>query len=450
MKHIRQLIVLLLMPVFCFFSSACGKEDGNRHILVVLADKNFFDPEYTIPCQALEEKGYRITSANISGETSVGIEGLEVKADLAIKEAREKDYYSLLLVGGYGAASLFDNQDLIGLIKDFHASGKIIGAQCYSPVVIAQAGLLQGRQATCWPDVVTKLESYGATYSGEVVEITDTILTAQAGSKNNILSFTDAYCNLLKNRDDASANQRSPKTQKADPVRLSFPVQEGQHRYTLPGSATNYLLFLPKGYGKNDKKWPLILFLHGSGERSDDLDDIDAIKLNGVPAYLEKNAAFPAVVLSPQCPAYTFWNMELDQLWTLLDVIEYNYAIDKSRVYLTGLSMGGNASWLMGLKHPERFAAIVPVAGFYNLSNDEVPENIGLLKDTPLWIFHGARDTTIPVSRSQAMIDALTRINKHVRFTIYPDGGHDAVVWLGTYLNPELYNWLLKQKNNRR
>jgi predicted peptidase len=196
----------------------------------------------------------------------------------------------------------------------------------------------------------------------------------------------------------------------------------------------NYLLFLPEGYDKNPA-WPLILFLHGAGERGDDLD---LVKKYGLPQRLEAWPDCPFVVVSPQCPAESYWTFKLDSVDALLSKIVNSYAVDPARIYLTGLSMGGLGAWLLAMLHPERFAAIAPVCGRSNRTT------ACLIKDIPVWVFHGAKDEVVPISESERMVTALQECGADVRFTVYPEAGHDS--WTETYDNPELYAWFLKHR----
>jgi predicted peptidase len=196
----------------------------------------------------------------------------------------------------------------------------------------------------------------------------------------------------------------------------------------------NYLLFLPEGYDSSDKKWPLILFLHGGGERG---TDVEKVKATGLPKLLETKTDLPFVVISPQSPRG--WNT--DRLNALMDEVLAIYKVDPDRVYLTGLSMGGAGSWELGTTYPERFAAIAPICG----GGD--PAQASRLKGVPVWAFHGAKDKTVPVARTEAMIKALKEAGCDPKLTIYPEAGHDA--WTETYNNPELYKWLLEQKRGR-
>jgi predicted peptidase len=197
----------------------------------------------------------------------------------------------------------------------------------------------------------------------------------------------------------------------------------------------HYLLYLPPDYGKGDKAWPLVLFLHGAGESGSDLEKV---KIHGPPKLIAQKKDFPFIVVSPQSPQRG-WQAET--LNGLLDDVMAKYKVDKDRVHVTGLSMGGYGTWALATAHPERFAAIVPICGGGN------PPDASKIKDIPVWIFHGAKDTTVPPSRSEAMEKALKEAGaKEVKFTLYPDAGHDS--WTATYNNPEVWEWLLKHKRD--
>ncbi|MGQ9631523.1 MAG: prolyl oligopeptidase family serine peptidase [bacterium] len=203
----------------------------------------------------------------------------------------------------------------------------------------------------------------------------------------------------------------------------------------------NYLLFLPKGYGTNPRRrWPLILFLHGAGERGDDLE---LVKKHGIPKIVEEWEDFPFIAVSPQCPKESWWTSEVEALNALLDEIVKTYAVDTDRVYLTGLSMGGYGTWHLAMRYPERFAAIAPICG-----GGVYPEKVRVLKDVPVWAFHGAKDTVVPLERSEEMVNALKACGGDVRFTVYPDAEHDS--WTETYNNPRLYKWFLRHTRRRK
>jgi predicted peptidase len=203
----------------------------------------------------------------------------------------------------------------------------------------------------------------------------------------------------------------------------------------------DYLLFLPKGYeAKGTKQWPLILFLHGAGERGSDLNKV---KVHGPPKHVTEDPDFPFIVASPQCPDDQIWSRQV--LLGLLDELLAKYKVDPARVYLTGLSMGGYGTWDLGLACPERFAAIAPICGGGNLIDTLLtPKAKGnALKTLGLWAFHGGKDPVVPLSESERMIDLLKRSGlKNIKLTIYPEAGHDS--WTESYRNPELYKWFLE------
>jgi predicted peptidase len=194
----------------------------------------------------------------------------------------------------------------------------------------------------------------------------------------------------------------------------------------------DYLLYLPKDYGEENKTWPLMLFLHGAGERGSDLN---RVKKHGPPKLIEQGKDLPFIVVSPQCPAGQWWPECLDTLLALLDEVESSYAVDRERVYLTGLSMGGFGTWSLACQQPDRFAAIVPICGggpWYLADR---------LKGTPVWAFHGAKDAVVPLRLSEEMVDAVQRRGGDAKLTVYPEANHDS--WTLTYDNPELYTWFL-------
>jgi predicted peptidase len=203
----------------------------------------------------------------------------------------------------------------------------------------------------------------------------------------------------------------------------------------------NYLLYLPKDYGEDKaKKWPAILFLHGAGERGDDLA---LLKKHGIPKLVEERSDFPFVTLSPQCPLNTWWVAEslMAGLDALLNDAVAQLAIDPNRIYLTGLSMGGMGCWQLAAQYPDRFAALVPICGPCPWGFG-FPQRAAVLRHLPIWVFHGAKDMVVPLADSESIVKVLQAAGGNVRFTIYPDTEHDA--WSETYDNPELYEWMLQ------
>jgi predicted peptidase len=208
----------------------------------------------------------------------------------------------------------------------------------------------------------------------------------------------------------------------------------------------NYLLFLPKGYDpKASQVWPLILFLHGAGERG---TNVWKVATHGPPKHVATQPAFPFIVVSPQCAEGKLWSKDL--LLGLLDEVIEKYAVDRRRIYLTGLSMGGYGTWDLGLSYPERFAAIAPICGGGAMislllsSRDKGPA----LKSLGVWAFHGGKDPVVPLEESQRMVEALKKVGaQDVKLTVYPEAGHDS--WTEIYRNPQFYEWLLAHQRQK-
>jgi len=240
--------------------------------------------------------------------------------------------------------------------------------------------------------------------------------------------------------------------------RLKFETQ------STKALSLGYLLYLPKDYDAGAaKKWPLIFFLHGAGERG---TNVALVSVHGPPKLVKK--AVPAgknetdaarqqretaarmlaenfIVVSPQCPAGQRWDN--DVLLGLLDDVIASRKVDTGRIYLTGLSMGGYGAWSLGTRYPERFAAIAPICGGGERIDILLAgrEKAAALKSLGVWAFHGAKDPTVPLSESERMIEAVRKAGvKEVELTVYPEAGHDS--WTESYNNPKLYEWFLKHE----
>jgi predicted peptidase len=200
----------------------------------------------------------------------------------------------------------------------------------------------------------------------------------------------------------------------------------------------NFLLFTPKGNSEANKS-PLIIFLHGMGERG---DNINAVKRHGPPKMAENEKDFPFIVVSPQClkdeRGKGWWNSK--DLSLLLDYVKKTYHVDEDRIYLTGLSMGGFGTWKWAAENPREFAAIAPICGGGN------PKDAKKYGKLPVWAFHGDADKTVKIELSKRMVDAIKAVKGNVKFTVYPGVGHNS--WSKTYANPELYKWFLSHQKN--
>lgn len=196
----------------------------------------------------------------------------------------------------------------------------------------------------------------------------------------------------------------------------------------------NYLLYLPEDYDPaSDEKWPLMLFLHGAGERGDSLA---LVKMQGPPKLVDQGKDFPFILVSPQCPKGQYWSV--DNLKLLLKEIEGTYEVDPDKIYLTGLSMGGYGTWALAMDMPDKFAAIAPICG------GGQAHRVCAIKHVPTWVFHGAKDDVVPEEESAKMVEALEACDGDVKYTVYQDANHDS--WTETYNNPELYEWFLSHE----
>lgn len=230
-----------------------------------------------------------------------------------------------------------------------------------------------------------------------------------------------------------------------------LPVDTSAFRVVSNRDGYDYLLSVPTV--RTSARWPLILFLHGSAFRG---CDPTMVGTHGLPRLLQVGEDLSAAerargaelaarfaVVAPQCPDFEVWDDAA--VLALLDDVESELNVDARRVYLTGLSMGGFGTWSVGLRHPHRFAAIVPICGGGRIADLTAAARTqrAALQRLGVWAFHGARDVTVPLDESERMVAALRAAGAHdVRLTIYPDAEHDA--WSESYANPALYCWLLE------
>lgn len=216
-----------------------------------------------------------------------------------------------------------------------------------------------------------------------------------------------------------------------------------------------YNILLPKNYSdsiNSTKKYPLVIFLHGSGERGND-NEKQIIHIKNLFLNPINRKKYPAFVIAPQCPTEKRW---LEKSWKLkthtkpekpsvslattiklVDSLIKTFAIDTTRIYITGLSMGGFGTWDIIAHYPKKFAAAIPICG----GGDE--KTAKLLKDIPIWAFHGANDKVVSVNRSRNMINALQKAGGKPKYTEYPGVGHGS--WVKAYKEKELLEWLFDQ-----
>jgi len=221
----------------------------------------------------------------------------------------------------------------------------------------------------------------------------------------------------------------------------------------VAGTEYKYQVFVPENWAKN-KGWPVILFLHGAGERGDDgLIQTEVGIGTAIRRYRER---FPAIVVMPQCRKNAWWSESTmaDMAMAALAAAQKEFHGDPARTYLTGLSMGGYGTWYLAGKYPGKFAAIAPICGgvlMPDLARVQSPDDSAPYTEaakrigskTPVWIFHGGDDPVVPVSESRRMNDAMKVLGGEVHYTEYPGVGHNS--WEKTYAEPDLLTWMLSK-----
>lgn len=220
------------------------------------------------------------------------------------------------------------------------------------------------------------------------------------------------------------------------------------------GGKLPYRLMKP-GTVEAGQTYPLVIFLHGAGERG---TDNEKQLVHGVTDFARARAKYPCYFLAPQCPEGQRW-VEVDwsmpahtmpkepaaalrHVQELIDAVRKEYPVDAERIYATGLSMGGYGAWDLVCRRPELFAAAVVVCG----GADE--GQAARVKDVPVWLFHGAKDGAVLPARSRNMVQALKKAGGQPRYTEYPNVGHDS--WVRAYRDPEMLAWLFAQRRGGR
>lgn len=209
------------------------------------------------------------------------------------------------------------------------------------------------------------------------------------------------------------------------------------HLCTLPAPCISlpYLQYLPPDYAESGKRYPLVIFLHGSGERGNDLD---LVRLHGWPRYAEEGVEYPFILISPQLPEGCHWCGQINSLNGLLDHLLATLRVDAGRVCATGLSNGGTGVWVWGMNNASRFASLVPVCGAGILWG-----SYEMVK-TPVWAFHGDEDGAIRYEESTRMVEQINAWGGNARLTVYPGVGHNC--WENAYTDPALVEWVMAQK----
>jgi predicted peptidase len=204
-----------------------------------------------------------------------------------------------------------------------------------------------------------------------------------------------------------------------------------QRPWQLEGE--RFWVWLPREYTQRSARWPLVVFLHGSGERGTDLEKV---KVHGPPKQVAQGAAYPFILISPQLEAGARWDAE--RLHKLLVALQARLHADPRRCIGTGLSMGGFGMWQWATAYPRDLAAIAPVCGFGD------PAKVAAMRSVPVRAYHGDQDPVVPLAPHAACVEALRAAGGTATLTVYPGVGHDS--WTPAYNDPELIPWLLAQK----
>ena len=194
----------------------------------------------------------------------------------------------------------------------------------------------------------------------------------------------------------------------------------------------NYAVYYPDNYAD----LPLLIYLHGAGERG---TEFDHVYRHGIPLLLSEGRTYPAVILVPQCPTEVVWDNIVDKVKAIIDTVAEEFAIRPDRICLTGSSMGGYGTWSMGLTYPNFFSAIAPIAG------GGMAWRAPRLANTPVYVFHGADDALVLPACSQMMCDFLAAAGGSVRLVYLEGKGHDDGINYA-YAHTDLIDWLMQQR----
>lgn len=278
---------------------------------------------------------------------------------------------------------------------------------------------------------------------GNNMNMTDAVRFAQALQAKTVVPVHFGLFDSLDPADLDCPNKVIPQMYKEIefPSSSAFSTKTGSGRYTKHKWQSDrhfnfgYVQYLPKDYDE-EKKYPLVFFLHGAGERGDDLDL--AVKHGYMKHVREEGREYPFILIAPQCPQDKYWGCYTESLLAFLDHICDKLPVDRDRICLTGLSMGGTGTWMLGMAAPERFACMVPVCG------SGICWNVKNLLQMPIYMYHGDCDEGVPITESTTMLKAINKRGGNAQLKICYGVGHN--VWNQAYSDEELLEWILAQK----
>ena len=207
--------------------------------------------------------------------------------------------------------------------------------------------------------------------------------------------------------------------------------------YRDPSWIFPFVAYTPE---QSEGKLPLVIQLHGAGERGAGQEDLKLVDIHGFSALLQKQD-FPCITVMPQCPKDSFWAARVESIIEFVAQLKAYFPVDESRVFLTGLSMGGFGTWDMACTYPNLFSAAAPICG------GGLTWRAGLLKDLPIRAFHGDADTCVPLCNSEAMVEAVNLCGGHAELTIFPGVDHNS--WTPAYCDTDVIPWLVSQTRKR-
>ena len=227
----------------------------------------------------------------------------------------------------------------------------------------------------------------------------------------------------------------SETTQPRADVAVPFSTGFINRTMQVGGKEHRYVVYVPFDYTPN-KPWPVIMFLHGAYERGNDgLIQTDV----GIGRSIRKHTdRFPCIVVMPQCPEWSWWENSEDLIDMALAETRRIYNVDTARIYLTGISMGGNATWNYGARRLNVYAALIPICGKGN------PRDAKVLAGIPIWAFHGAKDENVPVRHTRKMVEAIQKAQGNIKYTEFPEADHNS--WDKAYGGEDTLVWLLAQR----
>lgn len=244
----------------------------------------------------------------------------------------------------------------------------------------------------------------------------------------SVVTGQDTKSSSESQKDEMQVIKYEPGKQIANSISV-VDGEEGERR------EIKFWLYTPANY-EEEKSHPWMMFLHGMGERGEDLE---LVKQWGPPKLVADRDDFPFVLVSPQCPKDIHW--ETGHLIQILDAVQEQMKVDRKRLYVTGLSMGGFGTWAMMGAVPDRIAAAVPICGGGDV------EKADQMTDVPVWAFHGDADRVVGLEQSQRMVDAVNEAGGSAKLKVYEGVGHNS--WSATYADEDVYRWLLEHTSDR-